>query len=179
MTELQFTPQSESQPVRHLSDGIDTYKLTMGQLAFEKHPDAQVTFTLKNRNPEFPLIDYIDIPQLQERLDQIRAQGFTQEEIDYYAGMKTTDGKDKFTSQYLNYLSDLKLTDVNVRFDPELGDLAVDATGPWPNVSLWETIVMNETSEQYNVNFLKEKGLGLEEIWAEGDRRLDAKIALM
>ena len=179
MTELQFAPQSETQPVRHLSDGIDTYKLTMGQLAFEKHPDAQVTFTLKNRNPEFPLIDYIDIPTLQERLDHIRDQGFTKEEIDYYASLKTTDGKDKFTKPYLNYLSNLRLTEVNIRFDPELGDLAVDATGPWPNVTFWETLVMSEVSEQYYINLLKEKGVSLEEVWAEGNRRLDAKIALL
>ena len=32
-----------------LSQGLDYYKATMGQLEYGKHPDAEVTFTLKNR----------------------------------------------------------------------------------------------------------------------------------
>ena len=34
-----------------LSQGLDYYKATMGQLEHAKHPDAEVTFTLKNRAP--------------------------------------------------------------------------------------------------------------------------------
>ena len=34
-----------------LSQGLDYYKATMGQLEYDKHPDTEVTFTLKNRAP--------------------------------------------------------------------------------------------------------------------------------
>ncbi len=32
-----------------LSQGLDYYKATMSQLEYEKHPEADVTFTLHNR----------------------------------------------------------------------------------------------------------------------------------
>lgn len=34
-----------------LSKGLDYYKATMGLNEFLKHPDTEVTFTLKNRAP--------------------------------------------------------------------------------------------------------------------------------
>ena len=34
-----------------ISQGLDYYKATMGMNEFLKHPEAEVTFTLKNRSP--------------------------------------------------------------------------------------------------------------------------------
>ena len=95
-------------PERRLSDGLDFYKLTMGQLALAQHPDTDVTFTLKNRS-ESRLNQYVDPESLQARLDEIRDQGFTNEEIEYYRSLQATDGTPRFGNEYLDYLADIDL----------------------------------------------------------------------
>lgn len=161
---------------RKLSDGLDFYKLTMGQVALERFPEASVTFTLKNRGGEFPLSQYVDPVTLEARLAAIRDQGFTPEEIAYFAGLQAQDGSTRFDAPYLDFLSDLTLTDVSIQTHPQTGELALESTGSWPNVSLWETIVMSEVNELYYETLMKEQGVDKAAAWAEGDRRLTQKI---
>lgn len=162
---------------RPLSAGLDYYKLTMGNVIYEYHPGAEVTFTLKNRNHEQPLSEYISVNELQERLDTIRENGFSSEEIAYFAGLKAQNGEARFTPEYLDHLSTIELPPVNISIDPETCDLNVDTTGPWTDVSLWETVVMSEVNELYFKNLMESYDLSLEDLYAEGDRRLDEKIA--
>jgi nicotinate phosphoribosyltransferase len=166
---------NEQQP--NLSRGLDFYKLTMGNVAYEKHPDAEVTFTLKNRRHEQPLADFVSVTALQERLDAIREQGFQPEEIAYYAGLQAQNGDARFTPDYLDHLADLELPDVAITNNPSTGELAVAATGPWADVSLWETVVMSEINEEYYARLMERHDLSIEDLYAEGDRRLDDKIA--
>lgn len=166
---------NEQQPI--LSRGLDFYKLTMGDLAYEKHPDAEVTFTLKNRNSKQPLSEFVSATALQERLDAIREQGFQPEEIAYYAGLHAQNGEARFTPEYLDHLANQTLPEVNISNDDTTGELAVQATGPWADVSLWETIVMSEVNEEYYSRLMEKHGLSLDDLYAEGDRRLDEKVA--
>lgn len=166
------TPETE----RKLSDGLDFYKLTMGQVALERFPEASVTFTLKNRGGEFPLSQYVDPITLEARLTAIRDQGFTPEEIAYFAGLQAQDGSARFDAAYLDFLTDLTLIDVSIQTNPQSGELALESTGSWPNVSLWETIVMSEVNELYYETLMKEQGIDKAKAWAEGDRRLTQKI---
>ena len=168
---------NEPSPERHVSDGLDYYKLTMGQVALETFPDAEVTFTMKNRAGEFPLSEYVDVDQLQHRFEAIRTQGFTPEEIAYFAGLKAQNGEARFDAPYLDFLANLRLADVTVATDAETNDLAITAKGPWANVSLWETVVMSEVNEQYYKTLMERQGLHEADVWKEGDRRLDEKIA--
>jgi len=161
----------------NLSRGLDYYKLTMGQVAFEQQPEAEVTFTLKNRNTTQPLSEYVSPEALTGRLDAIRQQGFTPEEIAYYAGLQAQDGQARFTAEYLDHLADLILPDVNVSLNPDTKDLSVSTTGPWPDVSLWETVIMSEVNEEYYAELLESNGLTLQDLYDEGDRRLSQKIA--
>lgn len=161
----------------NLSRGLDFYKLTMGDMAYEKHPDAEVTFTLKNRNHSQPLSEYVTSEALQGRLDAIRARGFTAEEIAYYASLKAQDGDARFTEEYLDHIVDMELPEVSITVDPDTNDLAVETTGPWTDVSLWETVVMSEVNEEYYSNLLKSHDASLGDLYTEGDRRLDQKIA--
>jgi len=170
----EFAPNHE----RRISDGLDFYKLTMGQMALKFHPDLDVTFTLKNRS-ERTLSEYVDITALKNRFATIRDQGFESEEIAYFAGLKASSGEARFDPDYLDYLSDLTLTDVDVALDDETGDLAISATGPWANVSLWETVVMSEINELYYQSYIEKNNLDINKLFAEGDRRLDEKIALL
>lgn len=159
-----------------LSADLDYYKLTMGQLAFEKYKDAEVTFTLKNRSAEHLLGEYVNLPELQARFEDIRDYGFQPEEIAYFASLQAENGTARFTPEYLDYLADLKLAQVNTVLDWK-GELRIDTTGPWVASSLWETVVMSEVNEQYYKNYLAEKGLSREQVWKIGDEKLDEKIA--
>ncbi len=161
----------------NLSRGLDFYKLTMGDMAYEKHPDAEVTFTLKNRNSEQPLSEYVSPETLQARLDAIRERGFTPEEIAYYAGLEAQDGEARFTVEYLDHLADMTLPEVAISLDPDTNDLSVSTTGPWTDVSLWETVVMSEVNEEYYAQLMESHGMSLADLYEEGDRRLDEKVA--
>lgn len=161
----------------NLSQGLDYYKLTMGDVIYERHPDVEVTFTLKNRHSEKPLREFVSKDALSARLDAIRQHGFSAKEIAYYAGLQSQDGQARFTPEYLDYLADLELPEVAITTNPETNDLAVESTGPWAAVSLWETVIMSEINEEYFARVMESQGSNINEVYAEGDRRLSQKIA--
>ncbi|HEX8390638.1 MAG TPA: nicotinate phosphoribosyltransferase [Candidatus Saccharimonadales bacterium] len=163
-----------SEPTARLSQGLDYYKATMSQVEHRFHPDAQVTFELKNRSQE-RLSDYVTPDELTERLAALR-HGWTAEEIAYLAGLQNQDGEAQFTPEYLDYLLDQPLPPVEVSTD-EGGELSVRTSGDWPLVTFWETVVMSELNELYFENKLANAGLELADLYAEGNRRLDDKIA--
>lgn len=169
---VEYGPMPEKMMV---SAGLDFYKPTMSQLQFEKHADAEVTFTFKNRG-EQRLADYVSAEALQTRLDNLRENGFSQSELDYLAGLKRTDGGDMFSQDFVQYLAENPLPPVNVRLDEKTNDLAIDATGAWPLVTFWETVVMSEVSEMYFEGFIIAHDIDIFEVYEEGDRRLTEKI---
>lgn len=169
-------PERES----HLSEGLDYYKLTMGQIALERfNSTTEVTFTLKNRSIEQPLSQYVTPERLTERLEAIREKGFTAEEIAYFAGLQAQDGTARFSEQYLDFLTNVELPKVDVALNPETNELAVSTTGNWAAVSLWETVVMSEINEEYYARKVEAEGLDINELHAEADRRLNEKIAVL
>lgn len=173
MTEFRTTHRHDTP----ISADLDYYKLTMGDVIYEQHPDTEVTFTLKNRNYSQPLSEYVSADALQSRLDDIRARGFSDEEIAYLAGLQSQQGEARFSQEYLDHLASLELPDVAISMNPVTGDLDVDTTGPWADVSLWETVVMSEVNEMYYANLMEGTQLSLDDLYVEGDRRLDEKIA--
>lgn len=159
----------------YLSQGLDYYKATMGQLEYEKHPEAQVTFALKNRSPERPLSQYVTPDMVRDRLAALQ-QGWQPEELAYLAGLQNQNGETQFSRQYLDYLADNQLPPVDVNYDKS-GEISVSVTGAWPLVTFWETVVMSELNELYFQEKLTQEGTSLEALYHEGDRRLDEKIA--
>lgn len=159
----------------YLSQGLDYYKATMGQLEYEKYPDAQVTFALKNRSPEKPLSQFVTPDMVRERLATLQ-RGWQPEELAYLAGLQNQNGEAQFSEQYLDYLADNQLPSVDVNYD-ESGEIGVSVTGPWPLVTFWETVVMSELNELYFGEKLAQEGTHIEALYQEGDRRLDEKIA--
>lgn len=159
---------------QYLSRGLDYYKATMGQLEFEAHPDAEVTFELRNRSND-KLHEYVGPLHLSARLANLR-QGWQPEELAYLASLQAQDGTAQFSEQYLDFLADNPLPPVDVSLD-ETGDIAVSVTGKWPLVTFWETVVMSELNELYFANKLACEDSSLDDLYAEGDRRLGAKIA--
>ncbi|HEX7484499.1 MAG TPA: nicotinate phosphoribosyltransferase [Candidatus Saccharimonadales bacterium] len=173
-----YTPLTDHTiPETHLSRGLDFYKLTMGNVAYEKHPEAQVTFTLKNRRAEQPLTEFVTPKALAERLESLRQRGFQPEEIAYFAGLEAQTGEARFTPDYLDHLASLTLPTIDIATDPITNELQVQSTGDWADVSLWETVVMSEINEEYFEQLMQRNNLKLDDLYAEGNRRLDAKIA--
>lgn len=166
---LTYGPELEETMI---TAGLDYYKLTMGQLQFEKHEDKEVTFTFKNRG-EQRLLDYVDPDELQTRLDQIRQAGWSQAELDYIGSLKRSNGEAMFSANYLNFLGSNELPEVSITVDKTTNDLAVDTTGKWPLVTFWETVIMNQISEMYFSNYVRENNIDIEELYQQGDRNLD------
>lgn len=159
-----------------LSQGLDYYKATMGQVEFDKHPDTIVTFELKNRGAN-KLSTYVTPEQLSARLAELQ-DGWKPEEVAYLAGLTNQDGGARFTPEYLDFLADNPLPPVQVGYD-EHHELTVKTTGAWPLVTFWETVVMSELNELYFAGKLAAEGSSLDELYAEGERRLDSKIATL
>lgn len=168
--------KSDHNTQQPLTADLDYYKLTMGNVILERHPAAEVTFTLKNRNHAQPLSEYVDKEQLQARLDTIRGTGFSGEEILFLAGLQSQDGDARFDQYYLDHLEHISLPPVAITLD-ETGDLAINTTGPWADVSLWETVVMSEVNELYYQRLMEQHGLSIDDLYEQGDRRLDEKVA--
>lgn len=158
--------------------GLDYYKPTMSQLAYEKEREAQVTFTFTNRG-EQRIMDHVSVEGLQTRFDYIRQVGFQDTEIAHLASQHNSDGERVFSDEYLAYLQNGELPEVIVRHDAETDDIAIEAIGDFPLVTFWETIVMSEVNEAYFEGYVLDNGLDLQEIYDEGDRRLSEKIAIL
>ncbi len=159
-----------------LSSGLDYYKLTMSQLEREKFPDVDVTFTFKNRSNQ-RLAEFVDPAVLQTRLDTLRERGWNADELESFRAFRNTDGEQVFSDDYLGYLASNKLPEVRVRIDEITDDLAIDTTGEAGLTTFWETLVMSEVNQLYFEEMVEAKGLDINELYAEGDHRLDEKIA--
>ncbi len=162
-----------------LSAGLDYYKPTMSQVQYEKYPDAQVVFRLKNRGDNV-LTDYINAQELQSRLDQFRG-GWNNSETAYLATHERRDGDPLFTQEYLAYLEENELPPARVSVNEDTGDIDVvtDEDGKWPLSTFWETVVMSEANEMYFNNYIAQNGLDVMDVYDEGDRRLSAKIDIL
>jgi nicotinate phosphoribosyltransferase len=162
----------------YLSAGLDYYKLTMSQLHYEQNPDVEVTFTFKNRG-EQRLADYVDPAELAAKFDWRRQNGWSEDELDYFVSLKNNDGKPVFSNDFTGYLQTNSLPPVEIGWDSEKDDLAIETTGPSALATFWETVVMSEINELYFENYVTQNGLDLEAIYEEGDRRLSEKIAIL
>lgn len=162
----------------YITAGLDYYKPTMSQLAHEVEPDAEVTFTFHNRG-EQRLADYVDPADLQARFEDIRARGWNETELGYLASLHNTKGERVFGDTYLDYLRTSEMPPVTVQFDEETDDLAIETTGPWALSTFWETVVMGEVNEAYFESYLQTHDINPFEVYEEGNRQLDAKIATL
>jgi nicotinate phosphoribosyltransferase len=164
--------------VHNLCAGLDFYKPTMSQLAFEKEPNAEVTFTFHNRGSQ-RLLEYVDPFALQEKFDLIREKGFSEEELDYLSALTNSDGEHVFSGQYINYLRDNELPPVHIGYDAEKDDMTIGTTGSWTMSTFWETVVMSEVNEAYFEGYLEKNGVDQDKLYDEGLRRLEDKIEIL
>lgn len=161
-----------------LSSGLDYYKLTMSQLQYEKHPEEDVTFSFTNRGGQ-RISKYVSPQELKARLDFIRSRGWSNIELDYIRSVQDPSGNNIFTDEYVNFLRESQLPEVQVTVNEETNDLDIETTGKWPLVTYWETIVMSEVSELYFANYMRANNIDPIDVYAEGEQRFDQKVSYL
>ncbi len=175
MNSIEYGPLQEK---GLLSAGLDYYKPTMSQVFYEQEPDAEVTFTFKNRG-EQRIADYVEVDDLQARFNYLAGQGWQQQELAYLSTLNNSKGERVFNDDFLNYLENAELPPVEVVYDEETDDIAIETTGPAPLVTFWETVVMGEVNEAYFEGYIEANGMDIMDVYEEGDRRLSEKIAIL
>lgn len=153
----------------------DQYKFPMGQLIYEKEPDAEVTFRMHNRKKDMRIADYVSPDELQEYYDGLRDVRFTPDEL---AILEAQTDK-HYTKEFLGYLATFRLPEIEVSIDPANNDITARTTAPWNESSLWEIPMLSAIPELYYPRYIQANGGTIEQVWDEGDRRLDDMIAIM
>ena len=137
--------QSFVPPVQSLTD-VDFYKFTMGQLIFRKYADTEVTFKVIVRDKKISLASVIDEGELRKALDHALGLRFSRTDLYYLRGMDVY-GKNMFGEDYLEFLRNFQLPSYNLDMTNHKFELTF--TGPWAEVTFWETIALAIISELY------------------------------
>lgn len=152
--------------IRSLLD-TDLYKFTMMQVVLHHFPGAQAEYRFKCRNASIDLTPYVD--EIRAEIASLCSLRFTQEELDYLSGMRF------MKSDYIDLLGLFRMDErfIEVTRHPESGsEIDITIRGPWLHTILFEVPVLAIVSEVYYRNTVREPD------FAEGRRRLEAKIAL-
>lgn len=160
---------------RPLSESIDLYKFTMGDMILHKHPDAQVRFTLANRGLKNGqrISDVVHPDEYREQLENIRKRGFGPDETFYLSTLRnSSDGGPLLRPGYIDFLSDIRMPEVEVGTDPTTGEITAFAEGDWPSVSLWETVMMRTLSTMYAEKKMAQIGLTMTDIHVSFDQHI-------
>jgi nicotinate phosphoribosyltransferase len=161
-------------PVASLLD-VDFYKFTMGQFVFRRHRDVRVRYQLLCRTPDVRLADLVRGEALRDALAAIRSLAFTRRELDYLRGLKP---RGLFGDDYLNFLATLRLPPVHL--ESRDGDFRLEVESSWPEMILWETLILSVLSELLSRATLAGAGARAgEDAEATGWDRVETKIAAL
>ena len=147
----------------------DLYKFTMLQAMLHQFPQTHGVYRFRCRNNHetaFPLGEIK--ADLEQQLDYLCQLKFTQDELDYLRGLRF------IKSDFVDYLElfSLKRRFITVSTDDN-NFLNIDIEGPMIQAMFFEIFVLCIVSELYY------RRLVTDDIMAEGQKRLDAKIALL
>ena len=155
----------------------DFYKFTMGQLIWSKYPSVEASFSFTNRTPKARIGDIVDVGELREHFDHARSLMFTNTELHYLRGTNEYQQR-MFDEGYLEFLRRLRLPDYHVQ--RQGSDLEIAFSGPWAEVTYWETLALSIVNETYYRTLLRSLSrFQRAAIFAEGIRRLSHKISAL
>ncbi|MFK2929457.1 nicotinate phosphoribosyltransferase [Dyella agri] len=146
----------------------DLYKFSMMQVVLHHYPAAQVEYRFKCRNPGIDLVPYID--EIRGELDALCQLRFSVEELDYLRAMRF------IKSDFVDFLGLFQLNAKYVTIAPAEagnGEIEIRIKGPWLHTILFEVPLLAIVNEVYFRNTQPDHD------FAEGRRRLQAKIALL
>ncbi|KAG5642056.1 hypothetical protein DXG03_003727 [Asterophora parasitica] len=128
----------------------DLYKLTMQQAVLHQFPDVQATYRFTNRDKN-TLFSRQCIERFRTAVSQFTDLALTTEEHEW---LRTACPY--FTPSYLAFLAayrykpeQVRITFVPVSADGLLGNVEIEAFGPWVDTILWEVPLMASLSESY------------------------------
>ncbi|GLB40615.1 putative nicotinate phosphoribosyltransferase [Lyophyllum shimeji] len=128
----------------------DLYKFTMQQAVREHFPDVQAVYRFTNRDKRFQFSRQA-IELFRTAVSQFTDIALTKEEHDW---LRTACPY--FTPSYLSYLSayrfkpeQVHVTFIPVSADGLMGNVEVEARGPWVETIMWEVPLMSALSEIY------------------------------
>lgn len=146
----------------------DLYKFTMLQVVLHKFPQTHSLYHFRCRNLEdtvYPLTDILD--DLNQQLDYLCQLKFKEDELLYLRSLRF------IKSDFVDYLElfQLKRRFIKASID-EQGRLDIWVEGPMVQAMMFEIFVLAIVNELYFTRIRSD------EVLAEGERRLQAKIAL-
>ena len=161
-------------PVASLLD-VDFYKFTMGQFVFRLHSGVRVRYQLLCRTPDVRLADLVPEEVLRDALDAVRSLTFAPAELEYLKGLEP---RGLFGDDYLTFLRRLRLPPVELKVRE--GDFRLEVEATWPEMILWETLMLSVLSELLSRAALAGAGAGArEQAEAAGRERLEGKIGAL
>ncbi|MBO1529728.1 nicotinate phosphoribosyltransferase [Psychrobacter sp. F1192] len=147
----------------------DLYKFTMLQAMLHQFPQTHGVYRFRCRNNEDTAYPLADIKAaLEWQLDRLCELRFTADELEYLRGLRF------MRSDFVDYLElfQLKRRFITVSTDIK-GRLFIDIEGPMIQAMFFEVFVLAIVNELYF------QALSDSSVLAEGQRRLDAKVALL
>lgn len=163
--------------ISSLSD-LDFYKLTMGQMVFNRHKDVPVKYALKNRTKGVCLAEHIKEVDLMDELDHVRDLiRFGNSELHFLRGTNEYSER-MFKEPYLDFLRNLKLPVYALKIVD--GDYCLEFSGSWSEAIYWETIALSIVNELYYRSLMRNLSrFQRKAIFAEGTVRLAKKIEVL
>ncbi len=156
-------------PIIHSLLDTDLYKFTMLQVVLHKFPQTHSVYHFRCRNLEdtvYPLTDIL--PELDEQLDHLCTLKFKDDELQYLRSFRF------IKSDFVDYLElfQLKRRFIKTGIDEE-GRLDIWVEGPMVQAMMFEIFVLAIVNELYF------RRIRSDAVLAEGERRLQAKLALL
>ena len=163
-----FTPPG--QPLITSLLDTDVYKFSMWQALWHRHPGlaARYRFVCRNR-PAFPLTELL--PALNAQLDALCTLRLRPDELAWLAAQPA------LTPDFVAWLARFQFERRHLRAWAEGETLHIEASGPQPAVMGFEIFVLAIVSELYSQQRCQRQPGLAEAAWAEGHRRLAAKVA--
>ncbi|HAW44760.1 MAG TPA: nicotinate phosphoribosyltransferase, partial [Sutterella sp.] len=143
----------------------DLYKFTMMQCVLHQFPSAHVEYRFKCRTPGVSLVPYVDA--IREEVAHLCSLRFTDDELAYLKSLRF------IKPDFVDFLSLFHLKEKYVDIQTQGEELQISIKGPWLHTIMFEIPILAIVNETYFANRYPDLD------WAEGRKRLKAKIDLM
>lgn len=152
-----------------ITSKIDTdhYKLTMGRFLWEKQPTRTALFQFTNRTC-YDLSEYVDVVELREQFKALSKLSCTDAEARFLCS------QDTLTSAFVDSLNSGCLRGQNID-----DDFNIQFEDIWPRATMWEVPALAIINELYFKGWMEAHGISKQQAWAEGEKRLREKAALL
>lgn len=156
---------------------LDFYKLTMAQVAFKHFGSTQVKYAFRNRTEDVNIAEYIKEEELRYELESIQNLKFSDDEIEFLKESKFIK-RGFFEENFLEFLKNLKLSGLTIRKNNQ--GYEVEVHGNWPDIILWETLILSVINELFYRSLMKKIDDGQTQyIYDEGRQRLIEKTKIL